>query len=216
MSALHPPYCKMDTDIFVYGETETAYLSRKDKALGAAIAQIGKIERAVNPDLFSALCTTIVGQQISAKACQTVLGRVYAALGAITPEAVLGHSAEALQAFGMSHRKASYLRAAAQRIASGAFDLQTLHGMDDMGVCKALTAFEGVGVWTAEMLMLFSMRRPDIISFGDLAIHRGLRMLYHHREITPSLFAKYRRRYSPYASVASLYLWHIAGQPASK
>ena len=59
--------------------------------------------------------------------------------------------------------------------------------------------------------MLFSMQRPDILSYGDLAIHRGLRMLYHHRKITRELFEKYRRRYSPYGSVASLYLWAIAG-----
>ena len=59
--------------------------------------------------------------------------------------------------------------------------------------------------------MTFSMQRPDIMSYGDLAIQRGLRMLHHHRRITPELFAKYRRRYSPHGSVASLYLWEIAG-----
>jgi DNA-3-methyladenine glycosylase II len=59
--------------------------------------------------------------------------------------------------------------------------------------------------------MIFSMQRPDVLSWDDLAIHRGLRMLYRHREITPALFEKYKKRYSPYASVASLYLWAIAG-----
>lgn len=78
-------------------------------------------------------------------------------------------------------------------------------------MCRELSALDGIGVWTAEMLMTFSMQRPDIISFGDLAIHRGLRMLYHHRKITRDLFDKYKRRYSPYATVASLYLWAIAG-----
>jgi len=81
----------------------------------------------------------------------------------------------------------------------------------DEEVCRELSALDGIGVWTAEMLMTFSMQRPDIISFGDLAIHRGLRMLYHHRKITRDLFDKYKRRYSPYATVASLYLWAIAG-----
>ena len=76
---------------------------------------------------------------------------------------------------------------------------------------QELSALDGIGIWTAEMLMLFSMQRPDILSFGDLAILRGMRMLYHHRKITRELFEKYRRRYSPYGSVASLYLWAIAG-----
>jgi DNA-3-methyladenine glycosylase II len=69
----------------------------------------------------------------------------------------------------------------------------------------------GIGKWTAEMLMLFSLQRPDILSYDDLAIQRGLRMIYHHRRITPKLFERYRRRYSPYASVASLYIWAVAG-----
>lgn len=79
-------------------------------------------------------------------------------------------------------------------------------------MCRTLSALPGIGVWTAEMLMTFSMQRPNILSWGDLAIHRGLRMVppppAHQR---PSLFAKYRRRYTPYGSVASLYLWEMAG-----
>ena len=78
-------------------------------------------------------------------------------------------------------------------------------------VCRILSSLDGVGVWTAEMLMTFSMQRPDIVSFGDLAIQRGMRMLYRHRAITRPLFDKYRRRYSPCGTVASLYLWAIAG-----
>ena len=90
-------------------------------------------------------------------------------------------------------------------------DLEALHTMSDEEVCRELSSLKGVGVWTAEMLMTFSMQRPDVFSFGDLAIHRGLRMLYHHRKIDKKLFEKYRRRYSPYGTVASLYLWAIAG-----
>ena len=83
--------------------------------------------------------------------------------------------------------------------------------MPDEGVIRQLTSLNGVGVWTAEMIMIFCMQRPDIVSYGDLAIHRGMRMLYHHRNINKKLFAKYARRYSPYGTVASLYLWAIAG-----
>ncbi len=83
--------------------------------------------------------------------------------------------------------------------------------MSDDEVCARLSSLKGLGVWSAEMLMLFSMQRPDILSFGDLAIQRGLRMIYHHRKIERKLFEKYRRRFSPYNSVASLYIWAVAG-----
>ena len=83
--------------------------------------------------------------------------------------------------------------------------------MTDEEAIKALSALKGVGVWTAEMILLFCMQRPDILSFGDLAILRGMRMVYHHRKIDKKLFEKYRRRLSPYGSVASLYFWAVAG-----
>ena len=93
----------------------------------------------------------------------------------------------------------------------GGLDIESLQTKTDAEVCKALSRLDGVGKWTAEMLMLFSMRRQNILSYGDLAILRGMRMLYHHRRITRPLFEKYRRRYSPYGSVAGLYLWAVAG-----
>jgi DNA-3-methyladenine glycosylase II len=77
-------------------------------------------------------------------------------------------------------------------------------------VINELTGLKGSGRWTAEMIMIFCLQRPDILSYDDLAIHRGLRMLYHHRDISKKLFEKYRRRYSPCCAVASLYLWSIA------
>lgn len=76
---------------------------------------------------------------------------------------------------------------------------------------RELSGLKGVGVWTAEMILLFCMQRPDVFSYDDLAIQRGLRMVYHHRKIDRKLFEKYRRRFSPYCSVASLYLWAAAG-----
>ncbi|HOS18674.1 MAG TPA: DNA-3-methyladenine glycosylase 2 family protein, partial [Clostridia bacterium] len=90
-------------------------------------------------------------------------------------------------------------------------DVEALRDMPDQEVIQRLSALSGIGVWTAEMLMIFCMQRPDIVSYGDLAIHRGMRMLYHHRGIDRNLFEKYARRYSPYGTVASLYLWAIAG-----
>jgi DNA-3-methyladenine glycosylase II len=129
----------------------------------------------------------------------------------VTPEAVLACMDAEIQSCGITFKKASYIRGIAERVKDGRLDIDALRSMSDTEVCKELSAIDGIGVWTAEMLMLFSMQRPDILSHGDLAILRGMRMLYRHRIITRELFEKYRRRYSPYGSVASLYLWAIAG-----
>ena len=197
--------------IFKYGSTETSYLKKQDKALGAAIDAIGPIRRTVNPDLFSALVNSIVGQQISSKAQATVWQRMKSGLVAVTPQSVLACTEAELQSYGISFKKASYIRGAAERVMDGRLDIDGLRSKTDEEVCRELVEIDGIGAWTAEMLMLFSMRRKDIVSYGDFAIQRGMRMLYHHRKTSRQLFEKYRRRYSPYGSVASLYLWAIAG-----
>ena len=198
-------------NFFQYGETEIAYLKQADKRLAEVIDRIGKVERRVIPDLFAALVHSIVGQQISTKAHETIWGRIENTLGKVTPEAIDRLSMEELQGFGITFKKAAYIRNATRKVMDGTFDIQALYTMDDNEVCTRLSELDGIGVWSAEMLMLFSMQRPNILSFGDLAIQRGLRMVYHHRKITRELFEKYRRRFSPYNSVASLYLWAVAG-----
>jgi len=119
--------------------------------------------------------------------------------------------AEAIRDCGASGRKAQYILEAARQFAEGRLDPAALASLPDEAVCAQLQTLPGVGRWTAEMLLLFSLQRPDVLSFGDFGIRRGLRMLYRHRELTPALFQRYRRRFSPYGSTASLYLWAVAG-----
>ncbi|WP_080800152.1 DNA-3-methyladenine glycosylase family protein [Arabiibacter massiliensis] len=196
---------------FEYGGEETSWLAARDPRMAEVIAAVGPIRREVHPDLFAALVNSIVGQQISTKAQATIWRRVVDALGDVTPERIDALSDGELQAFGLSFRKVGYIKGAAARVLSGELDLDGIAQLPDDEVRRELSALPGIGVWTAEMLMTFSLQRPDIMSYGDLAIQRGLRMLHHHRRITPELFAKYRRRYSPYGTVASLYLWEVAG-----
>lgn len=195
---------------FIYGQKETDYLTAKDPALGKAIAEIGHINREIIPDLFMALVNSIIGQQISTKAQKTVWLRFIEKFSPVTAENIVPLPLETLQSCGISMGKALYIHQAAQSIVNGALNLEALENMDDAAVCKCLCQLKGVGVWTAEMLMIFSMSRPNILSWDDMAILRGLRMLHHHREITPALFGKYKKRYSPYGTVASLYLWKIS------
>ncbi|MDR1895992.1 MAG: DNA-3-methyladenine glycosylase 2 family protein [Prevotellaceae bacterium] len=169
------------------------------------------IERTVNPDLFSALVNAIIGQQISTKAHQTVWQRMKNELGEITPDTVDSLSPEELQKFGITFKKAGYIKSVARKIKSQEFDMDALHSMPDGEICSRLSELRGIGVWTAEMLMIFSMQRPNVLSYGDLAILRGMRMVYRHRKIDRTKFNKYWKRFTPYASVASLYFWAVAG-----
>lgn len=196
---------------FQYGDKETEYLKKKDQVLGEVIEKIGHIEREVDSDLFSSVIHHIIGQQISTKAQATVWRRMQERLGEVTAESILAAEIPELQSFGMTFRKAEYIKDFAEKVQSGAFDLEGISRLPDNEAIKALASLKGIGVWTAEMILLFCLQRPDVFSFDDLAIRRGLRMVYHHRNIDRKLFEKYRRRFSPYCSVASLYLWAAAG-----
>ena len=196
---------------FEYGNNEINYLKSKDRVLGVAIDKIGHINREVDIDLFSSVVHHIIGQQISTTAQATIWKRINEALDEITAENICATDINKLQRFGMTFKKAEYIKDFADRVQSGEFNIEELNDKSDEEVIAELSALKGIGVWTAEMIMIFCMQRPDVMSYGDLAIHRGLRMLYHHRNVDKIKFEKYRRRYSPYGTVASLYLWAIAG-----
>lgn len=196
---------------FEYGEKETEYLKAKDPRLAEIIDRIGHISREVDTDLYASVVHNILGQQISTKAEQTLWSRAVARYKVITPEVFSRESIADIQSLGTTYRKAEYIKDFTDRIVSGSFDLEAVKEMSDQDAIAALSSLKGIGVWTAEMLLLFCLQRPNVFSYGDLAIQRGLRMVHHHRKITPGLFEKYRRRYSPYCSVASLYLWEVAG-----
>jgi DNA-3-methyladenine glycosylase II len=195
---------------FRYGEAEIGHLRKRDKKLGAAIDEIGMIERLVTPDMFTALVASVASQQISAKAADTVWHRMEERFGTITPAAITAATPEEIQQCGMSLKKAGYIRGIGKAVADGTLDLDKLHSLSDDEVIVRLSALNGVGVWTAEMLLIFSMERPDVVSWGDHAIRRGMMRLYGKDTIDRAAFEQYRKRYSPYGSVASLYLWEIS------
>ena len=196
---------------FEYGENEITYLRNKDKKLSEVIDQIGTIEREVDTDLFSSVVHHIIGQQISTKAQATIWQRMQENLGVVNPDTILAAGIEYLQSFGMTFKKAEYITDFAVRVRNDDFDLMGIWDKTDDEVITELSALKGIGVWTAEMILIFCMQRPNVFSYGDLAILRGMRMVYHHRKIDRKLFEKYRRRLSPYCSVASLYFWAVAG-----
>ena len=164
---------------FTYGEKELDFLRQKDKRLAEVIDRIGPVHRTVDTDLFSAVVHHIIGQQISTKAQATIWQRMCDALGTVHAKTVLGAGVEGLQALGISYKKAEYITDFAQKVLDGSFDIEAVWSMPDDEAIKALSSLNGIGVWTAEMILLFCMQRPNILSYGDLAIHRGMRMVYH-------------------------------------
>jgi DNA-3-methyladenine glycosylase II len=198
--------------LFQYGQTEIDYLTRRDRKLGRAIGRIGRIERPVTPDLFTALVHSIVAQQISRKAAVTVWGKLCERLLDVTPRTVAGTDVSDIQKCGMSMRKASYIKGIGEAAIRGDVDLLELRQMSDQGVIEKLSSLHGIGVWTAEMLLIFCLGRPDVVSWGDLAIRRGMMNLYGLKELSKKQFDRFRKRYSPCGSVASLYLWALSGR----
>lgn len=196
---------------FEYGAEEIDYLKSKDKKLAEVIDKIGHIERSIDDDLFSAVVHHIIAQQISTKAQQPIWKNMNDNLGEITADTLLSCGRDNLQKFGITFKKADYILDFAEKVKKGEFDLAEIISMSDEEVIAKLSLLKGVGVWTAEMLLIFCLQRPNVFSYGDLAILRGIRMVYHHKKVSKEQFEKYRRRFSPYCSVASLYFWAVAG-----
>lgn len=198
------------TKYFDYGQVEIDYLKNSDVALGEAMTRLGKVERVIIPDLFAALVYAIVGQLISAKAVNTIWQRIQDKFSEITPCNMANQNAIDIQSCGITMKKAVCIKSVSEKISKGKFDLNELYLLSDKEVIKKLSSLEGVGKWTAEMLLINSMERPDVVSFGDIAIRRGMCKLYGFEELTKEKFDIYRKQYSPYGSVASIYLWRIS------
>jgi DNA-3-methyladenine glycosylase II len=198
------------TKYFEYGQEEMDYLQRVDPTLGAAMARMGKVERVIIPDLFAALVHAIVGQLISAKAVHTIWERMQNQFGEMTPHHMAIQTADNIQKCGMTMKKAVCIHDIALTIAQGALNLEELYDLPDAEVIKKLTVLKGVGKWTAEMLLINSMERRDIVSWGDIAIRRGMMKLYGLDTLHKEQFEQFSLRYSPLGSVASIYLWAIS------
>ena len=197
-------------NILTFTPDEYDGLKAKDEKMKRAMEKLPMYEREVDDDLFRSLISNIVGQQISMKAADTVWKRFLDHFKEITPLKLYEADLAEIQSLGISMRKATYIQKTAEKVHKKIVDLEALWTMEDQEVADTLVTLNGIGPWTAEMIMIFSMGRKDIMSYGDLAIRRGLMLLYGHEEITKELFRKYQERFSPYGTLASLYLWEIS------
>jgi DNA-3-methyladenine glycosylase II len=188
-----------------------AHLSTADPVM-RAIAEWGVLQAPQEETrLFESLVSAIVSQQLSGKAAETILRRVretVAGGGEMTPELVLATDHEAFRAAGLSNQKARYLRELATAVQSGALNLEAIDALEDEAVVEQLTRVKGIGRWTAEMFLLFTLQRPNVLSVGDLGIRNAVKRHYGLAELpTPDELRTIAAPWHPYCSTALLLLW---------
>jgi DNA-3-methyladenine glycosylase II len=198
-------------------------LMRRDPVLARAIKEIGACGMAdrQRKDHLSALCGSIVSQQLSTKAASTIFGRLVALFpdGHIPDAAAIAaQSDETLRAVGLSGQKVGYLRDLTARIMDGRLQLDELESLPDEAVIERLTSVKGFGRWTAEMFLMFRLHRPDVLPAGDLGIVNAIQRLYRLRKKPDAKrVLKIGETWKPYRSVASWYLWQtLRNEPLSR
>jgi DNA-3-methyladenine glycosylase II len=198
------------------------HLKNSDAILASIIAQVGPCKMAYREPTFEMLARAIVFQQLSTKAARTIYGRLEeAAGGRLTPEAIQNLSVGEMRRAGLSRQKLGYIRDLAEHALNGKLDFTRLPGMTDEEVIAALTDIKGIGVWTAHMFLLFSLRRPNVLPVGDLGVRTAIQRLYRKRKLpTPKQVEQIAKGWHPYCSYAAWYLWRSLelpkGEPAAK
>lgn len=183
-------------------------LSTVDPVLGALITRYKGLTLASRGDAFQTLARSIVGQQISVRAAQSVWDRFAVAVGDMQPHRVLRLSEIQLRGCGLSGQKVKYLRDLSERFANGTIEVTRWHTMDDETLIADLAQVKGIGRWTAEMFLIFYLTRPDVFPLGDLGVQRALSLHYNKgRPLSDRRIATLSKLWTPWRSVATWYLW---------
>jgi len=185
------------------------HLRKSDPVLRAIIERVGPCRMQFSLAEFHSLAEAIVYQQLNGKAALTIFKRFSALAGEpLTPEGILKLSDEQLRAVGLSKQKSAYLKDLAAKTRDGLLNFARLPDMSDEEVIKHLTQVKGVGVWTAHMFLMFSLRRPDVLPTGDYGVQAAIRKHYKKRKLPkPHIMEKIAKPWAPYRSVACWYLW---------
>jgi DNA-3-methyladenine glycosylase II len=191
-----------------YWDRAKRTLARRDPVMGAIMRSRPRVFLARRGEPFLTLARAICGQQISVKAAQSVWDRVLACVGEMTPEKVLQRKRPALRACGLSDRKVEYIADLAQHFAERSIHVQRWPGMDDEAIIAELVQVRGIGRWTAEMFLIFSLLRPDVFPLDDLGLQKGIcRSYYKGRKVSLRTMTRLGETWRPWRSVATWYLW---------
>lgn len=185
------------------------HLKRSDPILCDIIERVGSYRIEYGLPEFHSLAEAIVYQQLNGKAAATIFKRFAALAGEpLTPEGILKLSDAQLRSVGLSKQKSAYIKDLATKTSAGLLDFSKLHAMADADVIQHLTQVKGVGVWTAQMFLMFMLKRPDVLPTGDYGVQAAMKKHYRKRKLPkPKDMEKIAKAWAPYRSVACWYLW---------
>jgi DNA-3-methyladenine glycosylase II len=193
------------------------HLRRRDPVLKRVIAQVGDYGIKHYPPTFHALARTIVYQQLSGKAAATIFGRLQEGCGlrVLRPESLLAMDEARMRAAGVSSRKANYLKDLAEKTGAGLVRFGRHKKLSDEDVIAELTQVKGIGVWSAQMFLMFALRRPDVFPVLDLGVRNGMQRVYGLTADSPHAdYEALAERWRPWRSVASWYMWRVLELPS--
>jgi DNA-3-methyladenine glycosylase II len=185
---------------------------KKDAVLAKIIAQTGPFRMEYREPCFETLVRSIVYQQLSGKVASVIFGRLHAAAGGpdqpLTPAAIMKLRKEKMRSIGLSAQKTNYIRELARHTRRGTVVFESLAELDDSGVIEHLTKVKGIGVWTAQMFLMFSLRRPDVLPTADLGIRTAIKRAWNLPELPkPAEMEQIAAGWKPWTSIACWYLW---------
>jgi DNA-3-methyladenine glycosylase II len=201
-----------DLESPVYWDAACKHLKRNDRVMKRLIPRFGEARLHSRGDAFTTLSRSVVGQQISVKAAQSVWNRFIALAspqgGPLLPQAVSSLDTTALRGAGLSARKAEYLQDLAHHFASGQVHVAQWDAMNDEAIIEELVAIRGIGRWTAEMFLIFHLMRPDVLPLDDLGLIKGISLNYFSGESVSRAEAReVAEAWAPFRSVATWYVW---------
>jgi DNA-3-methyladenine glycosylase II len=207
-----------DRKVWVSG---VRHLKKRDPKLKLLIEKIGKLDfnRAGDEGHYEFLLASIVYQQIAGNAARAILGRFKDLYNGNypTPRQYLKTKKSALQSAGLSPQKISYIKDLSERIISKRLDLERLSDAEDEKIIQGLDEVRGIGRWTAEMFLMFSLRRVDVLPVDDLGVQKSIQKVYRLRKLpSKERMEKLRALWRPYCSIATLYLWRAVEKPVTK
>ncbi len=196
--------------IYKNDSKEAIYLMKKDKNLIPLFKKVKEVKVTVSKDYYQSLVQTIIAQQLSSKVAQVIYDRfIKVANHNITAKHILTISDDVFRSVGLSRPKIKYLKSLAEHVDAGNIHFHAFDKMSDQEIIDELIKVKGIGVWTAQMFLMFSMGREDVFSSLDLGLRNALKLLLNKPDMSEKDIEAYSLKWKPYRSIVSHYLWHI-------